>query len=142
MYWDHACAVLAGGTIKCWGHNPYGELGDGTTTDSNVPVDVVGITDATQIGVGYHDACAVLADGTARCWGSGQYGVLGNGAENDSNVPVDVTDLTDATQINVLGSRACALVTGGGVKCWGNEVGNGYTGTGNFDVPQTVVTYP
>ena len=46
------CGLLDSGTIRCWGYNGYGQLGDGTTTEASVPRGVVGISDATTIGVG------------------------------------------------------------------------------------------
>jgi hypothetical protein len=65
----HTCALLPGGQIDCWGYNGYGELGNGTTTDSDVPVAVSGITNATQIASSDWDTCALLAGGQIDCWG-------------------------------------------------------------------------
>jgi len=49
---SHSCALLTDGTMKCWGYNGYGQLGDGTTTDRTTPVEVSGITTATSIALG------------------------------------------------------------------------------------------
>ncbi len=56
--------------IVCWGGNAYGELGDGTQTDSDLPVSVQGITTATAVTAGGLHTCALQADGTVLCWGS------------------------------------------------------------------------
>jgi len=79
--------------VKCWGLNDYGQLGDGSTVDSSVPVDVVGINDAKSISGGYWHTCALLSSGAVKCWGSGLHGELGNGSNTDSSVPVDVVGI-------------------------------------------------
>ena len=56
------------GTVKCWGENNDGELGDGTYDDQTTPVEVSGITTATSIALGYDYSCAVLTDGEVMCY--------------------------------------------------------------------------
>jgi hypothetical protein len=69
----HACFVLTNGTVKCWGRNVYGELGDGTLTDSTVPVTAANISRARSVVTGRNTqgrtSCALIADGTIWCWG-------------------------------------------------------------------------
>ena len=76
----HACALLMpGGTIKCWGHNDHGSLGDGTTTTSLTPVDVFGIENATSIALGRHTSYALMPGGKIKAWGYNHAGQLGDG---------------------------------------------------------------
>jgi alpha-tubulin suppressor-like RCC1 family protein len=86
----HACALLSDRTVQCWGQNESGELGNGTTLTSSVPVTVTGITTARAIAAGYGDACAVLEDNTIKCWGNNDTGQLGNGTMDSSATPVQV----------------------------------------------------
>jgi hypothetical protein len=81
----HNCALLADGTVKCWGSNHFGELGDGTTTSQSTPISVPGLTDVMAISGGM---CAVQTDNTVTCWGGG----LGNGPGSGRGVttPIDV----------------------------------------------------
>src|SRR5437016_8031246 len=95
----HSCALLGDGTVRCWGRNVDGQLGDGTTAPlncspgscgSSAPVQVVGITSAAAVIAGGYHTCALLADGTAWCWGRSDDGQLGNGARASASTPVPV----------------------------------------------------
>ncbi|MCW1933121.1 hypothetical protein OKW52_12860 [Pararhodobacter zhoushanensis] len=86
----HSCAV-ADGAVWCWGWNIHGQLGDGTTTDSAVPVAVQGLTgEVVALTLGDLFSCALMADGTANCWGSNDRGQLGVGTTAPSSVPMPV----------------------------------------------------
>lgn len=93
----HVCVLRSGGTVACWGGNDYGQLGLGTTDGSMVAIspvgDVLGLTDAIQVGVGESFACALRATGDVVCWGRGAYGALGDGTNLDHDVPVAVLGL-------------------------------------------------
>ena len=65
----HTCALLFDGTGRHWGYNAFGQLGDGTTTESSVPHVVYGLTGAKGIAAGGYHTCAQLSDGTVKCWG-------------------------------------------------------------------------
>ena len=75
----HTCAVLGNGTLRCWGRNGQGQLGNGTFTNSSTPVPVSGLTGVAAVSGGGAHTCAVLSDGTVRCWGENEFGQLGNG---------------------------------------------------------------
>ena len=101
----HACALLSGGSVDCWGANGAGELGNGTITASSSPVPVSGITNATAIAAGGTQSCAILTGGTIDCWGLNLAGQLGDG---ETSGPENCGSSTSA----VACSRAPAEVTG------------------------------
>jgi alpha-tubulin suppressor-like RCC1 family protein len=86
----HACALLRGGAVACWGWNERGQLGNGKLDDSETPVEVRGIGDAVALAAGDLHTCALRRGGAISCWGDGGFGQLGNGATKDSSTPVDV----------------------------------------------------
>ncbi|MBI4704415.1 MAG: hypothetical protein HY744_25195 [Deltaproteobacteria bacterium] len=92
--WLHTCAVKADGTLWCWGHNEYGQLGDGTTQDKPLPTQVSALgTSAIAVAAGRAHTCAIKKDGALWCWGRNDYGQLGNGTTQSKSSPVQVSAL-------------------------------------------------
>ncbi|MCC6901410.1 MAG: hypothetical protein IT377_20725 [Polyangiaceae bacterium] len=85
---SHACAVRKGGTVRCWGRNYFGQLGDGTTVDQDAPVTVVGVVDAARVSAGGEHTCALRSSGELICWGANGSGQLGNGKSEPSPLAV------------------------------------------------------
>jgi len=131
------------GTVYCWGLNSSGQLGDGTTANSAVPVEVTGVA-ANGLTAGYDFACMHDAlSGSAYCWGDNTDGQLGNGTSTSSRSPVAVKNSSGAlngkivTAVTAGSYHACALDSGGNVYCWGDN-GSGQLGnasTANSSVP-------
>ena len=136
----HTCAVVSGG-VRCWGRNDHGQLGDGTTIDSDGSVTVKGLTTGVvSVVSGLYQSCALTVAGAVRCWGDNSSGQLGNGTLTDSPVPVAVKGMTNgATALTSGGLHACAIKAGV-LKCWGYN-GIGALGNGTFTdspIPVTV----
>ncbi|WP_395683344.1 hypothetical protein [Dokdonella sp.] len=131
--WDHSCAIVGAGAVKCWGMNNAGALGDGTQIDRSMPVAVVGLQEGvTTLAAGGWHSCALVATGGVKCWGANGSGQLGNGTYASQLVPVDVVGLGAAAIAIAAGDdHTCAVLETGGVKCWGSN-GSGQLGNGSY----------
>ena len=147
--WAQVGAILANGTVKFWGRNSYGQLGQGNTTrmgdhanemgDNLSPIDLGTGRTATAIASGRYTAMAILDNGTAKAWGWGNMGALGQGNTNnigdgademgDNLSAVDLGTGRTATAIAAGAYFAGALLDNGTVKFWGynnyGELGQG-----------------
>jgi len=150
----HNCAVLSGGSLRCWGSGGGGQLGYGNTNAVGTgagPTPTIASAGAVPVGAGRTvravtagdgHTCAILDDGSVRCWGSGSSGRLGYGTTNnvgdgsgptptiESAGPVPLGAGHTARAITAGGAHTCAILDDGSVRCWGANT-SGQLGYGN-----------
>jgi alpha-tubulin suppressor-like RCC1 family protein len=145
---SHSCGLTSSGAAYCWGDGSSGQLGNNSTSGSNVPVAVAAPTGGSvltfsSIDVGSNHSCGLTSSGAAYCWGLGFSGQLGNNSTSGSNVPVAVLAPTGGSvltfsSISAGGSHSCGLTLSGAAYCWGSgRLGNNSTSGSN--VPVAVV---
>lgn len=146
----HNLAIKSDGTVWAWGWNSRGQLGHDTSatpcpapltgTCSNVPVQVMGITNPLTVTGGGFFSLALMPDHTLQAWGANEYGQLGDGSYTDRPAPVQVSSgLSNVMQVSAGWKHAVALTAAGAVWTWGDntygQIGNGITSTTGISVP-------
>ncbi len=147
----HKCALLQDETVKCWGDNRYGQLGNNSTTNSNTPsfvykssTDKTPLSHVKQLTVGYFHNCVIVGENrTVKCWGKNDYAQLGGGNFDRwmEKTPVDVVSLTEVSEIQSGWNHTCAIFSDEKeLKCWGrNEFGQlGNNSTTSSKTPVSV----
>ncbi len=115
----HICASLNDGTVRCFGTNDRGQLGNGANSAQLDSVEVSGVSTAVTISAGWHHTCAALRDGSVKCWGGNHKGQLGNGTTRDQTTATAVPYLNDVVQLTAGKAHTCALRKNGSFACWG-----------------------
>ena len=135
----HTCAVLMDGSVRCWGDNSGGQIGDGTGMGRSAPTTVLDLTGATSIAAGQAHTCAIVSDRTVRCWGFNLTGQLGDNSTTTRTRAVAVPGLSDVTALEAGTGHTCALTGAGRVFCWGSN-GDGRIGDGSSATERRVPT--
>ena len=131
----HACALITGGTVICWGDDSRAQLGNGTPNDAGF-ITVPGVTTARLVGTGLDFSCAALTDGTLTCWGWNLYGALGGGSTMGSyDGPSPVLGLSNVTAVAGGNVGGCAAA-GGALFCWGDDGYHEVGGTVMYPLPE------
>ena len=144
--YQSSCALLAAGTVSCWGDNSNWQLGadpDTSVTTSTHARNVPGLSGVKMIGAGEMHVCAVVADDTVKCWGLGSSGQLGNGAFSNAG-PTSVSLAGVSTVSAVIGGYGYTCVvkkSDSVVGCWGSNW-KGQTGSGTGTMYEASLVTP
>ena len=116
---EHTCALLKSGKVKCWGGNSSGQIGTG--------VNDFGMK-ATSVTAGAGHTCVLLENDSMKCWGDNFYGQLGQAVDTEQmtlpSLPIDLGYFTPQSIAASSGAFTCAVSKEGQVKCFGKTVAN------------------
>ncbi len=153
---NHTLALCSDGTLAAWGDNAYGQLGDGSTTQSTLPVEVTQngvLAGKTVVAItcGIHHSLALCSDGTLAAWGRNDSGQLGDDSTTQSTLPVDVTQsgVLDGKSVVALAAgfqHSLVLCSDGTLAAWGEnadgQLGDGSTTQSTVPVAVTTAETP
>lgn len=131
------CGIKTDNSLWCWGENGYGQLGDNSNTNKNVPTKI-GSDSWSFIEVGRESTCGIKMDGTAWCWGLNEDGRLGNNSLVNSSIPVPVHGGGTWKDISAGYRWTCGIKSDGTGHCWGESgpaLGHGSYTSGNRLAP-------
>lgn len=122
----HTCAITVNDTLRCWGGNSLGQLGDASSMTRHSPVDIDGGTAYKMVSTGINFTCGVTLTNELKCWGNNSSGQLGKGSAGNVTIPtvIDVGvfyDSVSAGRQTFSEAHACAITMSGILKCWGDN---------------------
>ncbi len=143
--YEHSAALMPDHTLRAWGLNSDGQLGDGDGSyqSSSVPVMVSGLTNVAQVSAGWKHTVALKSDGTVWAWGRNDRGEVGNGITTTKGmtVPVQVGGLSNVIAVSGGDCHTAALKANDTVWTWGWNI-NGQLGdntTTDRNIPVQVI---
>jgi alpha-tubulin suppressor-like RCC1 family protein len=140
----HTCALLADASVRCWGWNDNGQIGDVSLTARPLPTAVFALGGVGTLGVGGTHTCAGMKDGSARCWGRNAEGQLGDTTNTQRTSPVVSAGVGEVVSIQGGNTHTCAMLKSGYARCWGNNAAGqlGNETTFNSNAASWVVNLP
>ncbi len=141
-FYSHTCAILDNATIKCWGRNQSGQLGNGNTSNlgdgvgemgDGLPVVPLASFTPTKIWAGRQWSCAGNAAGAVRCWGLNSTGQLlvgsittlgDNAGEVAALANINFGTGLTVSSMDVGYYSGCAILSNDRIKCFGSAANN------------------
>lgn len=117
----HACAILSNGSVKCWGDNSNGQMGDGSTVNKNAPIEIKSLPPVNSIVLGAGHTCALTQSNTVQCWGDGSRGQLGDGTSENRNAPTEIAGMIHIQSIHAGRRHTCIGLDSNALYCFGEN---------------------
>jgi alpha-tubulin suppressor-like RCC1 family protein len=126
---SHNCALMSDNSVRCWGHNTYGGIGDGTTKFRDTAVTVSSGTSFKSVAVGLDHSCAVTTGGDLYCWGRNTNNQIGDNTVTQRTSPVLIDSGVAYTMVSAGESHSCGITSANKLRCWGQgdlgQIGQG-----------------